>query len=153
MGGTLTLNGGALSSAALNLSNTGTVQIAADTTANVLQTGGTLNIATGRTLSGNLAINGGQTNNSGVKSGAVTVGGGVLSNVGTVTGTVDVSNGAVRNGRRGIGVELKASYYRQAVRNVESAAAENGAAPDQVLLELEAPDAREFGGESDEDVA
>lgn len=30
--------------------------------------------------------------------------------------------GAVRNGRRGVGIELKASYYKQAVRNVESAA-------------------------------
>jgi DNA modification methylase len=29
--------------------------------------------------------------------------------------------GAVRNGRKAIGVELKASYYRQAVRNVEAA--------------------------------
>lgn len=29
---------------------------------------------------------------------------------------------AVRNGRRGIGVELKASYFRQAVKNVEEAA-------------------------------
>jgi DNA modification methylase len=29
--------------------------------------------------------------------------------------------GAVRNGRRAIGVELKESYYRQAVKNVESA--------------------------------
>lgn len=31
---------------------------------------------------------------------------------------------AVRNGRRGIGVELKESYYRQAMRNVEAAARE-----------------------------
>lgn len=30
--------------------------------------------------------------------------------------------GAVMNGRRGIGVELKPSYYRQAVKNLESAA-------------------------------
>lgn len=29
--------------------------------------------------------------------------------------------GAVRAGRRGVGIELKASYYRQAVRNVEAA--------------------------------
>jgi DNA modification methylase len=28
--------------------------------------------------------------------------------------------GAVRNGRRGIGIELKPSYYRQAVKNVEA---------------------------------
>lgn len=32
---------------------------------------------------------------------------------------------AVRAGRRGIGVELKESYYRQAVRNVKAAAVEN----------------------------
>jgi len=32
--------------------------------------------------------------------------------------------GAVRAGRRGVGVELKASYYRQAVRNVEAAVEE-----------------------------
>lgn len=31
--------------------------------------------------------------------------------------------GAVMNGRRGIGVELKSSYYNQAVKNVEAAAA------------------------------
>jgi len=31
--------------------------------------------------------------------------------------------GAVMNGRRGIGIELKPSYYRQAVRNVQMAAA------------------------------
>jgi DNA modification methylase len=30
--------------------------------------------------------------------------------------------GAVCNGRRGIGIELKASYYRQAVANIEEAA-------------------------------
>jgi DNA modification methylase len=30
--------------------------------------------------------------------------------------------GAVKNGRRGVGCELKASYYRQALKNVESAA-------------------------------
>jgi hypothetical protein len=28
--------------------------------------------------------------------------------------------GAVRNGRRGVGIELKPSYYRQAVRNLET---------------------------------
>lgn len=32
--------------------------------------------------------------------------------------------GAVLNGRRGLGIELKSSYYRQAVKNVESALAE-----------------------------
>jgi len=30
--------------------------------------------------------------------------------------------GAVINGRRGVGVELKESYYKQAVKNIESAA-------------------------------
>ena len=30
--------------------------------------------------------------------------------------------GAVVNGRRGIGIELKPSYYRQAVKNLERAA-------------------------------
>ena len=35
--------------------------------------------------------------------------------------------GAVRNGRKGIGVELKASYYRQAVKNVEAAKSEREA--------------------------
>jgi len=29
--------------------------------------------------------------------------------------------GAVSNGRRGIGIELKPSYYRQAVKNCEKA--------------------------------
>jgi len=28
--------------------------------------------------------------------------------------------GAVQNGRRGIGIELKPSYYRQAVKNLEA---------------------------------
>jgi hypothetical protein len=32
--------------------------------------------------------------------------------------------GAVRNGRIGIGVELKPSYYRQAIKNLESLALE-----------------------------
>jgi hypothetical protein len=42
--------------------------------------------------------------------------------------------GAVRQGRRGVGVELKASYYRQACRNV-AAAAKAGTAHDQPLFE------------------
>jgi len=42
--------------------------------------------------------------------------------------------GAVRNGRRGIGIELKASYYRQACRNVASAATVR--AESQDLLEI-----------------
>lgn len=39
---------------------------------------------------------------------------------------------AVTKGRRGIGVELKASYYRQAVRNLEAADVADTAAPDQI---------------------
>ena len=31
--------------------------------------------------------------------------------------------GAVKNGRRGVGIELKPSYYRQAVKNVKLALA------------------------------
>jgi DNA modification methylase len=50
--------------------------------------------------------------------------------------------GAVRNGRRGIGIELKASYYRQACRNV-AAAAQANAASDQPLLEIDVEDAVE----------
>ena len=42
--------------------------------------------------------------------------------------------GAVRNGRRGVGVELKASYYRQACRNVAAAATVRAEAQD--LLEI-----------------
>jgi DNA modification methylase len=33
--------------------------------------------------------------------------------------------GAVRNGRRGIGIELKSSYFRQAVKNLNAAATDN----------------------------
>ena len=33
--------------------------------------------------------------------------------------------GAVANGRRAIGVELKPSYYKQALRNIEAAGQEN----------------------------
>ena len=44
--------------------------------------------------------------------------------------------GAVMLGRRGIGAELKASYYRQAVRNMESAAA-GGVTVDTIDLPLE----------------
>lgn len=43
--------------------------------------------------------------------------------------------GAVINGRRGIGIELKASYYRQAVKNVEMA--EKGMKPAIKNLELD----------------
>lgn len=41
--------------------------------------------------------------------------------------------GAVVNGRRGVGIELKASYYRQAVKNLE-AAADNAAASEEGIL-------------------
>jgi DNA modification methylase len=44
--------------------------------------------------------------------------------------------GAVLNGRRGIGVELKESYYRQAVKNIESLASmPNGGAENLELFE------------------
>ena len=33
--------------------------------------------------------------------------------------------GAVRGGRKGIGIELKPSYYRQAVKNVQAAATDD----------------------------
>jgi DNA modification methylase len=36
--------------------------------------------------------------------------------------------GAVKHGRRGVGVELKPSYYRQAIANLESIAAREAAA-------------------------
>lgn len=42
--------------------------------------------------------------------------------------------GAVVNGRNAIGVELKASYFRQAVRNVKSALLAWSASPDQMSL-------------------
>ena len=45
--------------------------------------------------------------------------------------------GAVRAGRRGVGVELKASYYRQAVRNVEAALRERTDGGDQRTLSFE----------------
>ncbi|MFA6125499.1 site-specific DNA-methyltransferase [Sphingomonas sp.] len=43
--------------------------------------------------------------------------------------------GAVVNGRRGIGIELKESYYRQAVKNIEMA--EKGIKPDVRNMELD----------------
>lgn len=42
--------------------------------------------------------------------------------------------GAVVNGRRGIGVELKPSYYRQAIKNLEHASAEADGQADAVLF-------------------
>jgi DNA modification methylase len=39
---------------------------------------------------------------------------------------------AVRSGRKGIGIELKPSYFRQAVKNIERA--EDEAEPDQVEM-------------------
>ncbi len=42
--------------------------------------------------------------------------------------------GAVRLGRRGIGIELKKSYYSQAIRNVEFALRENQSGPEQYEL-------------------
>jgi DNA modification methylase len=46
--------------------------------------------------------------------------------------------GAVKNGRRGIGAELKTSYYRQAVKNVESAL--SGEPPPRAQVEMYAED-------------
>jgi DNA modification methylase len=43
--------------------------------------------------------------------------------------------GAVINGRRGIGVELKPEYYRQAVRNLAEAVAEDEAPTQPSLLD------------------
>jgi DNA modification methylase len=43
--------------------------------------------------------------------------------------------GAVKSGRRGIGIELKPSYYRQAVRNLESASVAKGDNEQQSLLD------------------
>lgn len=43
--------------------------------------------------------------------------------------------GAVMNGRRGIGIELKPSYYRQAVKNLESLSVE-GPADEQLVMEF-----------------
>ena len=48
--------------------------------------------------------------------------------------------GAVRAGRKGIGVELKPSYYRQAIKNVEFASKEHGS---QESLLLQADTAKE----------
>ena len=50
---------------------------------------------------------------------------------------------AVRNGRRGIGVELKPSYYRQAVYNIEHAVKHPERDDQQSLFEIESaePDA------------
>ena len=48
--------------------------------------------------------------------------------------------GAVRNGRRGVGAELKAAYYHQAVKNIEDAAA-GRIDTEQRSLSLDAPDA------------
>jgi len=53
--------------------------------------------------------------------------------------------GAVLNGRRGVGVELKESYYRQALLNVEEAV--KGRAGDQSRLNFEHADGREDDGE------
>lgn len=44
--------------------------------------------------------------------------------------------GAVKNGRRGIGIELKPSYYRQAVKNVEHAVKSGITVEDQYELQF-----------------
>jgi DNA modification methylase len=48
--------------------------------------------------------------------------------------------GAVRNGRRGLGIELKASYYRQACRNVAAAATVRAEAQDLLEIPDEEPE-------------
>lgn len=45
--------------------------------------------------------------------------------------------GALLNGRRGIGVELKPSYFRQAVANIESLSTREAPVPRQTLLDFE----------------
>ncbi len=55
---------------------------------------------------------------------------------------------AVRSGRKGIGIELKPSYYRQAVKNIETA--EDEAEPDQVeMFEQDAEFLEEMGIDPD----
>ena len=59
---------------------------------------------------------------------------------------------AVRNGRLGIGVELKTSYYNQALKNLASA--ELVTESDQVSLDLEDEESEAFDVEvTDEAVA
>lgn len=48
--------------------------------------------------------------------------------------------GAVCAGRKGIGIELKKSYYVQSVRNLREAAPGHATKSDQLKLELDAPD-------------
>ena len=57
----------------------------------------------------------------------------------------DFYAGAVRNGRRGIGIELKPSYYRQAVRNVAEALSERKA--EQSGFEFQEPEPQEVFGD------
>lgn len=42
--------------------------------------------------------------------------------------------GALMNGRRGLGIELKPSYYRQAVKNIEAALASDGDNHEEAML-------------------
>lgn len=56
--------------------------------------------------------------------------------------------GAVINGRKGIGVELKPSYYRQAVRNLEHAVSENRAEQES-LFEFADATAADSDGENE----
>ena len=55
--------------------------------------------------------------------------------------------GALMNGRRGIGVELKPSYYRQAVKNVERAATAAAEEAEQAVLWESADDAQDLEAE------
>lgn len=51
--------------------------------------------------------------------------------------------GALQNGRRGIGIELKPSYYRQSIKNIQ-VAYEGRKEEDQSSLELDDPDKMPF---------
>lgn len=57
--------------------------------------------------------------------------------------------GAVLNGRRGLGIELKTSYYKQALRNVARAPSDAKAAMKGDLLSLAAAEPDEAGSEEE----
>ena len=49
--------------------------------------------------------------------------------------------GAIVNGRRGVGIELKESYYRQAVKNIQAALVAEKVEPQETALYSEAESA------------
>jgi hypothetical protein len=61
--------------------------------------------------------------------------------------------GALINGRRGIGVELKASYFRQAASNVEAALLPGAVEGDDLIQLSAGPDDEEDDGVNDLEVA